>query len=100
MHVESDIFDAPVGLVESECTSLIIEITHEFELLVEVQVVGPLSTSLVPSIVRPPTLVLRHLLENLKYVYFEDGARLVRQLQRRLNPLILDVAKKEVTSEF
>lgn len=30
-------------------------------------------------------------------ILFEDDAKLVRQPQRRLNPLILDVVKKEVT---
>ncbi|XP_057755951.1 uncharacterized protein LOC130975139 [Arachis stenosperma] len=30
-------------------------------------------------------------------IFLQEGARLVRQLQRRLNPTILDVVKKEVT---
>nr|KYP36361.1 hypothetical protein KK1_042523 [Cajanus cajan] len=30
-------------------------------------------------------------------ILLEDGAKLVRQPQRRLNPMILDVVKKEVT---
>lgn len=30
-------------------------------------------------------------------ILLEDGAKTVRQPQRRLNPLILDVVKKEVT---
>ncbi|MCI44576.1 hypothetical protein A2U01_0065815, partial [Trifolium medium] len=30
-------------------------------------------------------------------ILLEDGAKIVRQPQRRLNPLILDVVKKEVT---
>ncbi|MCI60689.1 hypothetical protein A2U01_0081945, partial [Trifolium medium] len=30
-------------------------------------------------------------------ILLEEGAKVVRQPQRRLNPLILDVVKKEVT---
>ncbi|GAU43740.1 hypothetical protein TSUD_365890 [Trifolium subterraneum] len=71
------------------------------------------------SIEQPPSLELKPLPENLKYAYLEEnemlpviissnldceqeekllqGAKVVRQPQRRLNPLILDVVKKEVT---
>ncbi|XP_050875453.1 uncharacterized protein LOC127079087 [Lathyrus oleraceus] len=77
-----------------------------------------------PSIEQPPSLELKQLPDNLKYTYLEsdeklpviissnldsdqenkllqilleDGAKTVRKPQRRLNPLILDVVKKEVT---
>ncbi|XP_020232906.1 uncharacterized protein LOC109813180 [Cajanus cajan] len=71
----------------------------EFDTLgvVEVQAVEPLLPSLVPSDVQPsPTLELKPLPENLK-ILLEDGAKPVRQPQRQLNPVILDVVKKEVT---
>ncbi|RDX65799.1 hypothetical protein CR513_55516, partial [Mucuna pruriens] len=54
-----------------------------------------------------PPLELKSLPGHLKYAYLdndqqfliliEEEARLIRQQQRRLNPTILDVVKKEVT---
>ncbi|XP_050876488.1 uncharacterized protein LOC127080201 [Lathyrus oleraceus] len=78
----------------------------------------------IPSIEQPPSLELKQLSENLNMVLrkhkkeigwtladisvispsmcmhkilLEDGCKIVRQPQRRLNALILDVVKKEVT---
>ncbi|XP_027351112.1 uncharacterized protein LOC113862196 [Abrus precatorius] len=65
------------------------------------------SAKSLPSMDQPPTLELKPLPEHLKYAYLKADEKLqillkedvkpVRQPQRRVNPIILDVVKKEVT---
>ncbi|KAH9697834.1 hypothetical protein KPL71_023778 [Citrus sinensis] len=55
-----------------------------------------LNEKLLPSIVQTPTLELKPLPEHLQYIYLEEGSKPTRDAQRRLNPPLMEVVKKEI----
>ena len=103
----------------SEYTNHVVGSTYAYDCYVEVHVVEPISPS--PQVLdieqASNTLELKLLLDTssmsigwtlahipgispstcMHKILLEDGANLVRQPQRRLNPIILKVVKKEVT---
>ncbi|XP_050877709.1 uncharacterized protein LOC127081499 [Lathyrus oleraceus] len=95
----------PIGVVEDVLVqgniSPTSEVVHEVIYAIEALDIPVVPNT--PSIEQPPSLELKQLPENLKYAYLDsneklpDGCKTVRQPQMRLNPLILDVVKKEVT---